>query len=50
MKIRPVTKLDKKNKITLKNYDDVMSKHCNIVVFFYGNLEQSGDRHRTHGL
>ena len=38
MKLRPVTKLGKKNKITSKNDDDVLSKHCNVVVFFYGQF------------
>ena len=38
MKLRPVTKLGKKNKITSKNDDDVLSKHCNVVVFFSGQF------------
>ena len=41
MKIRPVTKLDKKNKATLKNFDDdVMSISYGVIVIFpiYGQF------------
>ena len=42
MKFGPVTKLDKRNKITSKNFDnDVMSENCDVIV---ANLEQSGGR------
>ena len=35
MKLRPVTKLDKKNKTTSKIlYDDVMSANCDVIVIF----------------
>ena len=35
MKLRPVTKLDKRNKTTLKKFDyDVMSANCDVVVIF----------------
>ena len=46
MKVGPVTKLDKRNKTTLKKFDDdVMSENCDIIVIFFlflANLEQSG--------
>ena len=36
MKLRPVTKLDKKNKITSKKFDvDVMSGNCDVIVIFW---------------
>ena len=41
MKLGPVTKLDKKNKITLKNFDDdVMSKNDDImdIIPIYGQI------------
>ena len=35
MKLRPVTKLDKRNKTTSKKFDDdVMSENCHIIVIF----------------
>ena len=35
MKLGPVTKLDKKNKTTLKKIgDDVMYKNCDVIVLF----------------
>ena len=36
MKLGPVTKLDKRNKATSKNKtdDDVISKNCDVIVFF----------------
>ena len=35
MKLGPVTKLDKRNKATLKFFDyDTMSGNCNIIVIF----------------
>ena len=42
MKLGPVTKLDKRNKTTSKQFDDdVMPKNCNVIAIFltYG---QSG--------
>ena len=36
MKFGPVTKLDKRNKATSKNFDyDVMSRNCDIIVIFF---------------
>ena len=38
MKLGPVTKLDKWNKATLKNFDDdVISANCDINVIFASN-------------
>ena len=34
MKLGPVTKLDRRNTATLKTGDDVMSKNCDVIVFF----------------
>ena len=35
MKLRPVTKLDKRNKTTSKKFDDdVMSENCDVIVIF----------------
>ena len=35
VKLRPVTKLDKRNKATSKKIDDdVMSESCNVIVIF----------------
>ena len=35
MKLGPVSKCDKRNKTTLKIFDnDVMSENCNVVVIF----------------
>ena len=41
MKLRPVTKLDKRNKTTSKKFDDdVMSDNCDVIVSFpiYGQF------------
>ena len=41
MKLGPVTKLDKRNKITSKKFDDdVMSENCDVIVIFpiYGQF------------
>ena len=49
IKLRPVTKLDKRNKIPSKQFDnDVMSENYDIIFIFpiYGHLEQSGSRIR----
>ena len=36
MKVGPVTKLNKKNKKTLKKFnDDVMSKNCDVISIFF---------------
>ena len=35
MKLGPITKLDKRNKTTSKNFDDdVMSRNCDIIAIF----------------
>ena len=46
MKLRPVTKLCKRNKTTSKNDDVVLSANCDVNVFFryLVNLERSGIR------
>ena len=47
MKLRPITKIDKKNKITSKKFnDDVMSGNCDVIVilWIFASLEQSGGR------
>ena len=41
MKLGPVTKLDKRNKATLKKIDDdVMSENCDVIAIFpiYGQF------------
>ena len=41
MKLGPVTKIDKRNKTTLKKFDDdVMSANCDVIVIFpiYGQF------------
>ena len=41
MKLGPVTKLDKRNKLTSIKFDnDVMSLYCNVIVIFpvYGQF------------
>ena len=41
MKLGPVTKLDKRNKITSKRFDnDVVSTNCDVIVIFlvYGQF------------
>ena len=41
MKLRPVTKLNKTNKTTSKNDDNVMSENYDVAVIFpiYGQFE-----------
>ena len=42
MKLRSVTTIDKKNKTTLKKFeDDVMSENCDVIVILsiYGQSE-----------
>ena len=41
MKLEPVPKFDKKNKKTLKKFDDdIMSEHCDVIDIFsvYGHF------------
>ena len=41
MKLRPIIKLDKRNKITSKKFDDdLMSENCDVIVIFpiYGYI------------
>ena len=41
MKLRPVTKIDKKNTPTSKKFDDdIMSSNCDVIVIFpiYGKF------------
>ena len=53
MKLGPVTKLDKRNKITSKKFnDDVMPKNCDVIVIFriFGKFEairRPGSGHRV---
>ena len=47
MELAPISKLDKKNTATSKNFDDdVMSVNCDVIVIFrfMVNLEQTGSR------
>ena len=52
MKLRPVTKLDKRNKITSKKFDvDVMSENCDVIVIFrisgqFGAVRRPDSGHR----
>ena len=44
MKLRPVTKLDKRNKTASKNFDDgVMSENCDVIAIFpfYGQFGET---------
>ena len=34
MKLGPVTNLDKRNKTTSKNGNDVTSANCDVIIFF----------------
>ena len=51
MKLRPVTKLDKRNKTTSKKFDDdVMSENCDVIVIFrifgqFGAVRRLGSGH-----
>ena len=53
MKLRPVTKFDKRNKTTLKNIDvDAMSKNCDVTVIFqisgqFGAVQRPDFGHRV---
>ena len=41
MKLEPVTKLDKRNKTTSKNFDnDIMPENCDVIAIFpiYGQF------------
>ena len=45
MKLGPVTKRDKRNKTTSKQFDDdIMSKNCDIIAIFliYGQFGEIG--------
>ena len=48
MKLGPVTKLDKRNKTTSKNFEiDVILENCDVIVIFFkflANLQQFGGR------
>ena len=47
MELRPVSRLDKRNKTTSKKKlnDEVISKNCDVIVIFtIANLEQSRSR------
>ena len=51
MKLGPVTKLDKRNKTTSKNFDnDIMSGDCDVIVIFwifgqFGSVQRPDSRH-----
>ena len=53
MKLRPVTKLDKRNKTTSKKFDvDVMSENCDVIVIFrifgqFGGIWRPDSGHRV---
>ena len=53
MKLGPVTKLDKRNKITPKHFDDgVMSGNCDVIVIFrifgiFGVVRRPDSGHRA---
>ena len=53
IKLGPVTKLDKRNKITSKHFDDgVMSENCDVIVIFrisgiFGAVRRPDSGHRA---
>ena len=53
MKLGPVTKLDKRNKIPSKKFDvDVMSGNCDVIVIFwifgqFGAVRRPDSGHRV---
>ena len=53
MKLRPVTKLDKRNKTTSKKFDDdVISTNCDVIVIFpifgqFGAIRKLDSRHKV---
>ena len=53
MKLRPVTKLDKRNKTTSKNLDaNVMSKNCDVIVILrisvhFGGVRRPDSEHKV---
>ena len=53
MKLRPVTKLDKKNQKNVKKFDvDVMSENCDVIVIFricgqFGAVRKPDSGHRV---
>ena len=52
MKLKPVTKIEKKPRHPKKNNDGVILANCEVIVIFQfmGNLEQSGRRIRMQSL
>ena len=56
MKLGPVTKFDKKKKITPKKFDvDVMLKNCDVIIIFrifgkFGAIRRSDSGHRVKVL
>ena len=53
IKFGPITKLDKKNRLTLRKFDyDLVLSNCDVIVIlqFMANLEQSGSWIPMHGL
>ena len=53
MKLRPITKLDKRNKTTSKKFDvDVMSENYDVIVIFrtfgqFGAIRRPDSGHRV---
>ena len=53
MKLRPVTKPDKRNKTTSKKFDvDFMSENCDVIVIFlifgqFGAIRRPDSGHRV---
>ena len=53
MKLGPVSKLDKRNKTTSKNFDDyIMSGNCDVIVIFqifgqFGAVRRQDSGHRV---
>ena len=46
MKLRPITDIDKRNKVMLKKFDnDVMAANCDVIVIFpiYDQFRASGN-------
>ena len=54
MKLEPVTKIDKRNKKTLKKFDvDVMSGNCDVIVISrsfsqFGAVRRQDSGHRVY--
>ena len=50
MKLGPVTKLDKRNKTTSKQFDfDVMSENCDVILIFHNFGQFGGFRRPDSG-